>query len=657
MKIDLSGNLITNQDDLKQLYVETYRLRLRHRTMKPSIAYLRNLEEHLFEERIQLSKLRKSANWTHEDLMKVLKSLKTKKSADAAGLINELFKPLVAGSDVIESLLLLSNKVKDQCEIPSFLQLANITSVYKSKGSVNDLNNDRGLFNVSAVRSIIDKLIYNDIYPEVDSNMSDSNVGGRKGRNIRDNLFIIYGIINYAIKEGIDIDINLYDLAKCFDAMWWQETMNDLWDVGVKNDKFALMAKMNQKCKIAVKTPVGLTERFEAHEIEMQGTVPGPIKACVQVDTIGRDCYSYSEGLFLYKECVLVPPISMCDDIASISKCGIDAIKTNAIINSKIESKKLKFGPTKCYNIHVGKNAEKCCNLKVHDTTMTKKEHETYLGDVICSSGKNTKNIANKCNMGVGAVSQIFAMLSQVSLGHFYFEIALVMKNTMLVSKLVSSSETWSNVTKPEYQKLESIDEMFIRRMLNVQSTAPKESLYIEPGIMPIRFLIKMRRCMYWWQVVNLDQNELLNKFYRAQKMNPNKDDWIEQLDKDKKELNLLLEDDELKAIKEEQFRKIVKAKIDVCAGKYLEEIRFGHSKTENIKFKGFKPSPYLMSRNLSTREIQTLFSLRTRMVDVKDNFSSGNTDNLWCKLCSLFKETQQHLLECPEIRLRTKTW
>ena len=42
-------------------------------------------------------------------------------------------------------------------------------------------------------------------------------------------------------------------------------------------------------------------------------------------------------------------------------------------------------------------------------------------------------------------------------------------------------------------------------------------------------------------------------------------------------------------------------------------------------------------------------------MVDVKDNFSAGNTNNLWCKLCSLFKETQQHLLECPEIGHRTK--
>ena len=63
--------------------------------------------------------------------------------------------------------------------------------------------------------ALIDKLIYNDIYDVVDSRMSDSNVGGRRGRNIRDNLFMINGIINYAIQEQIDIDINLYDLKKC----------------------------------------------------------------------------------------------------------------------------------------------------------------------------------------------------------------------------------------------------------------------------------------------------------------------------------------------------------------------------------------------------------------------------------------------------------
>ena len=40
--------------------------------------------------------------------------------------------------------------------------------------------------------------------------MSDSNVGGRKQRNIRDNLFIVYGIINFAVQEKVEVDLNLY---------------------------------------------------------------------------------------------------------------------------------------------------------------------------------------------------------------------------------------------------------------------------------------------------------------------------------------------------------------------------------------------------------------------------------------------------------------
>ena len=83
--------------------------------------------------------------------------------------------------------------------------------------------------------------------------MSDSNVGGRKNRNIRDNLFVIYAIINDAIKNKKNIDIQFYDISKCFDAMWSEETMNDAFDAGLKGDKFALVSLMNNRCQVKVK--------------------------------------------------------------------------------------------------------------------------------------------------------------------------------------------------------------------------------------------------------------------------------------------------------------------------------------------------------------------------------------------------------------------
>ena len=46
--------------------------------------------------------------------------------------------------------------------------------------------------------------------------------------------------------------------------MWQEEVVNDLFDAGVENDKLALLHKVNQVNKVAVKTPSGLSERKES---------------------------------------------------------------------------------------------------------------------------------------------------------------------------------------------------------------------------------------------------------------------------------------------------------------------------------------------------------------------------------------------------------
>ena len=651
-KINQNGDFVSNKTELKSLYVDTYKQRLKHREMQPEYLKLKELKEGLFNMRIKLSKLRKTESWSSTDLLNVTKQLKCNKAADPKGLISEIFKPGVAGSDLFISLLVLSNKVREECQIPTFMEWTNISSIYKNRGSKTDLNNDRGVFNVMKARSIIDNLIYNDYYEIIDQNMSDSNVGGRRDRNIRDNLFIVYGIINFALKEKLEIDLNLYDLAKCFDSMWFQETMNDLWDVGVQDEKFALIAKMNEKCRIAVKTPVGITDRFDLEEIEMQGTKFSNIKCSVQVDTLGRECYSSGEGLFLYKNCVYVPPLGMIDDIASFALSGSEAIMTNAIINAKIESKKLEFGPAKCYNIHLG-NIEEDQLLKVHNHVMKVKEYETYLGDIICKTGSNDRNIENRRNQGISAISQIKSMLNRISLGHFHFEIALVLRDASLISKLVFNSEVWYNLTTPQLVKLEQVDEMYFRHIFNVAQSTPREGLYMECGKLPVRFICKIRRLMFYWHVLHRDESELLYKFFTAQSLDPSTHDWVLQVKKDKADLDIQLSEEEIKSMTKLRFKMVVKTKMEKFAINYLTNLQRSHSKTEFLNMKEFSPQEYLASKNLKISEIQTLFKLRNRMIDVKDNFKTSHKNNTWCRNCYLFRETQQHLVDCPAIRRR----
>ena len=216
-----------------------------------------------------------------------------------------------------------------------------ITSFYKNKGSRSSLENDRGVFNVTKLRSLLEKLIYKDTYKNIESQLSSSNVGGRKARNIRDHLFVIHGLINYVTSgTAYDIDLQFYDIHKCFDELNYEETHNDLWDVGFNNDKFAIIAKLDEKSKVVVKTPCGTTDQFNLKKSIMQGTVFAPIKCSVQIDAFGRDCIVNDDGLYNYKKIVKVPTLSMIDDILGVTTCDDEAIKLNSIINVKVESKK-----------------------------------------------------------------------------------------------------------------------------------------------------------------------------------------------------------------------------------------------------------------------------------------------------------------------------
>merc|ERR1712218_243146 len=112
------------------------------------------------------------------------------------------------------------NIIKDKCHLPEFLRYKNITAIYKNKGSKTDLNNDRGIFTCTVINSILQKLIYKDNYDTIDDNLSDSNVGARKRKNIRNHSWIINGIIrDAASSKSNPVDLAILDYRQCFDAM------------------------------------------------------------------------------------------------------------------------------------------------------------------------------------------------------------------------------------------------------------------------------------------------------------------------------------------------------------------------------------------------------------------------------------------------------
>ena len=80
--------------------------------------------------------------------------------------------------------------------------------------------------------------------------------------------------------------------------------------------------------------------------------------------------------------------------------------------------------------------------------------HEKYLGDTISKDGY-TKTIHNRMNKGQGAIAQIINIVDNIYFGTYHFVAATILRNPLLISRMLFNCETWYSVSIVEIEKLE----------------------------------------------------------------------------------------------------------------------------------------------------------------------------------------------------------
>ena len=177
---------------------------------------------------------------------------------------------------------------------------------------------------LSDYRSILMKLINRDISDIVENNMSDSQIGSRKNKNVRNHIWVVNAVITEALskKNKSPLDVQVLDVKQCFDGLWTKECINDIFRAGVQDDNLALIYEASKITHFAVKTPVGLTKRQKLEEKILQGDVLASRLCSVQIDNVGKECLEERKYLYMYKGGVGIPPLGMVDDLVCISQCG-----------------------------------------------------------------------------------------------------------------------------------------------------------------------------------------------------------------------------------------------------------------------------------------------------------------------------------------------
>ena len=425
----------------------------------------------------------------------------------------------------------------------------------------------------------------------------------------------------------------------------------------------------------------------------------GPLKCANSVDKISKTCLEENENVHYYQDSVPVPPLALIDDIIAISKCGNKSAKINGFLNAQVNSKKLQLGVKKCHKIHVGKNHSICPDLQIDNWNLkpstlprsgslaagpgseavetrtlprsglstiwdlvdtledpaVKKPvpSEIYLGSEVSNDAKNTKNLQARIAKGISAGNTILQILNEECFGPYETEVFLRLRESLMMSTLLFNAETWFGVTKKELEQLENVDLRFLCQKFELHSKIPKEMIFLELGIVPVNFLLMKKKLEYLQYILQQPEESLIHQVLMAMIKNPQKNDWIESIRKDMKDLNIQLTFKNIKDTTKEKFKAFLKNVIEEKAFEHLSALKETHSKMADLKYRNLKMQNYLKSEaGFSNSDVNFALNLRSNILNVKANFCTAQqAGNINCRGCKENKpENQEHIFYCPSL-------
>ena len=358
-KVNYQGRTVTQPNELIKLLGEEYgKIRLRKRPTHPMNSKTKPLRKKLIQLKLKIAQKRKTIPFKMEELEVVLKSQKTGKARDPEGMSKTIFKHNIIGTNLKQSMLMMFNKLKEESKIPHFMRNVMIKTIPK-KGSKIILKNERGIFLVNSVRSILMRLLFNIKRHTIEKHMSDSNVGGRQNKSGINHIWVINSVIHDTLSsvKKKPIVIQKYDYTQMFDGMDSEEACADAFDYGVNDNHLSMIHEANSVINMHVNTEHGNSQKYKLTNKAMQGDTWAGVNASTQVDGFGKQMIAEQPSyMYKFKGKVPVPLLGMVDDTIGVTEAGYKSDQFNAYLNVKSADKNLQFGIDKCNTMVVSKS-------------------------------------------------------------------------------------------------------------------------------------------------------------------------------------------------------------------------------------------------------------------------------------------------------------
>lgn len=628
---------VFDTESILEEFKKEFKSRLSHRPIDPHLAEFENTTNRLLETCLKSAATTEIEDFSDEEVERAIHTLKQGKAAGT-----DLYPPDVfihAGATLRSHITQMFNKIKNNLEIPESWYEVIVATIFKNKGSKKRTKFYRGVFLACVLYKIFEKVIKQRISPNLEL-IDLSQAGARTNKSPGDSVFLLNALKDHAFYLNSPLYVTFYDYTTCFDSLWLEDSMLSLWNLGIQNRLFNLIYLLNEKCNIIVKTPHGKTTSTPCPRIVKQGTVLS-----------GNLCTSSTGELNNNLETGGAPIITanikaslFVDDTWTPSTNVLDSTTAHEQFVCFTKRKRLGLND-KCVALAINlKKGDAKPILKVNGEEIDFVGSTKCLGDVVTNSRSNKEMINHKLSKGKAAMVSILAMCTEVAFGTHYISTGLLLYRSVFIPSLLFNSDVWPKLTKTETNQLQTLQLKTLKRIVHAPNSTSNSFIFLELGILPIKFEIIKRKLMFLHHIQTLRENDPVKLVYKQQQQLPFENNWCKEVQEMIEEFGISVTD--LDSISRNIWKNRVNAAILQKAHRDLYAESSARTKTKLLKYETLCTQEYI--KKLPAYLATFLLKIRSKTLPCKINHSSSQSrGDSTCRLCKQAEESQEHTINC----------
>ena len=405
---------------------------------------------------------------------------------------------------------------------------------------------------------------------------------------------------------------------------------------------------MNQDLTARIQSKYGTTRKIKIRDSIRQGGVLAVVEYANLMDEIAKELGKDKENIITIGNKNMPGCLLWMDDVVlihhdkHIMQNMIDT--TNEIANRY----RIQFGQEKSKIMIVGKDKDDD-NFKLGQMPLQKTDKYKYLGVILNNKGNlsdHLKQVKGKCE---ATTQTILDVARNRQLRGREMQTILKLHETCTIPTLLYGTEAMIP-TEKELGNFETTHNNIMKRILDTPPTTSQELINLETNIPTATDMINERQIIYMLKSNRKEGNQNTTR---------KSDPWNTRIQKELAKYQI--KEEEMVKCRAKTVKQKVKHKIKEYSNKQIMEATERKSKLKHLVVTSYdntldmrKQQPYMNTNNRG--ECSAIFSTRTLMLKVKENYSSKHVDKS-CRFCKTQEsETQTHILEkCKEFETEAK--